>query len=419
MRPVQPSRRRFLGSVSAGIAATRLWSELSAQGHPQTSPEAYWSGVREQFSFREDNVPMNAANLCPSPRIVFNRVRDLTEDVNRDCSFNNRAKFQQLTERSREGVARHLGVSADEIALVRNTSEANNTINRGLRLKPRDEVLLWDQNHPTNNVAWAVRAQRFGFQVKHVSVPGKPQSESDLIDPFVSQFTDRTRALAVTHVSNLSGIRLPVSRLAGLARRRGIHVHVDGAQSWGALNVDLKELNCDSYAASAHKWATGPLEAGILWVRGERIQKIWASVIAPGWGGDVETVLQGARKFESLGQRDDACLAAVGTAMDFQAGIGAERIEARVLELAGYLKEGLVEIGASLVTPEQEAFSAGVVIIQVPGENRQKIVDTLYQDFGIAAAPTGGLRFSPHFYNTRAHLDRALEGVKSCRELLA
>ena len=103
---------------------------------------------------------MNAANLCPSPRVVAERVSELTRDIDFDCSFNNRDKFKASLEESRRKVAEELRVSADEIALVRNTSEANNVVNNGISLRSGDEIVLWDQNHPTNNVAWDVRAAR-------------------------------------------------------------------------------------------------------------------------------------------------------------------------------------------------------------------------------------------------------------------
>src|SRR5262249_55882246 len=161
-------------------------------------------------------------------------------------------------EASRQKVAEHLGVTADEIALVRNTSEANNTINNGLALKSDNEVLLWDQNHPSNNVAWEVRAARHQFAVRRVSTPRQPTDVAQLVSVFSEAFGPRTRVLAITHVSNTSGLRLPVRELCELAHRRSIYVHVDGAQTWGALNVNLRELGCDSYAASAHKWLMGP-----------------------------------------------------------------------------------------------------------------------------------------------------------------
>ena len=162
----------------------------------------------------------------------------------------------------------------------------------------------------------------------------------------------------------------------------------------------------------------GPLEAGMLYVREDRIAEIWPNVVGSGWGDDAEPDDKGARKFESLGQRDDPCLAAVGTAVDFHQRIGPDRIEARVYELASKLKAGLQEMGARLVTPMDPELSGGVCIIEMAQDNRKKAFDALYQEQGIAAAQTGGLRLCPHIYNTQAHIDRALAGVKAHRELL-
>jgi selenocysteine lyase/cysteine desulfurase len=380
--------------------------------------EAYWALVRAQFSFTEEKIPMNAANLCPSPRSVSERVAELTADIDRDCSFNNRAKFTELLESSRAKVAVQLGVSPEEIALVRNTSEANNTINNGISLAPGDEVVLWEQNHPTNNVAWDVRAKRYGLSVVRVSTPKTPKSARELIDPFVRAFTPKTKVLTITHVSNLTGVRLPARELVEAAHARGIYVHLDGAQSWGALDVNLKEIGCDSYSASAHKWFMGPKEAGILYVKEENIFRIWPNIVAPGWGDDVEPDVKGARKFESLGQRDDACLSAVGTAVDFHRSIGQDRVESRLVELATALKQGLASRGFSLVTPLDPELAGGVCILEVPSHKNRDVVNLLYKDHGIAAAPTGGLRLCPHVYNTMEHVERAVRGLDALRAVV-
>ena len=362
---------------------------------------------------------MNAANLCPAPRSVASAVTDLTRSINVDCSFQNRARFDRDREAARELVAGQLGVTADEIALVRNTSEANNIVNNGLDLGPDEEVVTWDQNHPTNNVAWAVRARRRGFAVRSVPVPADPAGPEDLIEPFRRALTPKTRILALTHASNVSGIRLPVSELCTIAHRQGIHVHVDGAQTWGALSVDLRELDCDSYAASAHKWYCGPKEVGLLYVRRERIDRIWPSTVAPGWGATADTELAGARKFESMGQRDDAALSALGTAAEFHDAIGADQVEARVLELASALKQSLGAIGARLVTPMDEELSAGVCIVDVPSARRQELFEAMYERYGIAGSTSGGFRLCPHVYNTRQHVERAARGIEALRGLWA
>jgi selenocysteine lyase/cysteine desulfurase len=177
-------------------------------------------------------------------------------------------------------------------------------------------------------------------------------------------------------------------------------------------------MGCDSYASSSHKWFIGPKEAGVLYVKKDRIAEIWPSVVAPGWGSGAETTLEGARKFESLGQRDDACVSAMGTTVDFHNAIGPERIEARVYEIAGALKEGVKEMSIRLVTPMEPELSGGVVILDVPRDKRRAVFSRLYDEFGIAGAATGGLRFSPHIYNTMQHIDRALRAVRAMRDMM-
>lgn len=412
---MSPSRRTFFTALAGVAALPRFASSLAAA----SNDEAFWQAVRMQFSFPEDKTPMNAANLCPSPMAVGMRVADLTRDIDADCSFQNREKFKQLTEESRAKVADQMGVSADEIGLVRNTSESNNIINYGLPLKAGDEVVIWDQNHPTNHVAWEVRAKRFGTVVTKVTTPAHPKSVDDLIEPFRKALSPRTKVLALTHASNISGVKLPVKELTAMARAKGVYVHVDGAQSWGALNVDLRDIGCDSYSASGHKWFVGPKEVGLLYVRQERIAEIWPTEVAPGWGDTPDTVLVGARKLENMGQRDDAALAGVGVTADFHKTAGAARVEKRMVQLAQRLKEGLQELGGKLITPMDPKLSAGVVIMEVPAANRQALNDALYKDHGIAGATTGGLRLCPHLYNTTEHVDRAIAGVKANRKLWA
>lgn len=415
----ETSRRSFLTEMAAAAAVVpAAFRGSEALAGSELDGESYWRLVRAQFSFTEEKVPMNAANLCPSPRAVAERVSELTADIDRDCSFNNRAKFVDLLEGSRAKVAGQLGVSPDEIALVRNTSEANNTINNGLDLDSGDEIVLWEQNHPTNNVAWDVRAKRFGLSIVRVSTPTEPKSAKELVDAFVSAFTPKTRVLAITHVSNVSGVRLPARELVSAAHERGIYVHLDGAQSWGALNVNLREIGCDSYSASAHKWFMGPKEAGILYVKEENIPRIWPNIVAPGWGSDVDPDVKGARKFESLGQRDDSCLAAVGTTVDFHRSIGQDRVESRVVELATALKSGLAAKNFSLVTPLDPELSGGVCILRVQGRKSGEIVNRLYGEHGIAAAGTGGLRLCPHVYNTMEHIERAIAAVDALRSAI-
>ena len=149
----ETTRRGFLRAAGALPALLPVARAAAAEG----DDEALFRLVRREFPFGEERLPMNAANLCPSPRAVADAVSELTRDIDRDCSFQNRAKFAGMREAAREAAAAMLGASPDEVALTRNTSESNNIVNAGLPLGPGDEVVAWDQNHPTNNVAWEVR----------------------------------------------------------------------------------------------------------------------------------------------------------------------------------------------------------------------------------------------------------------------
>ncbi|MBM3768059.1 MAG: aminotransferase class V-fold PLP-dependent enzyme, partial [Acidobacteria bacterium] len=160
--------------------------------------------------------------------------------------------------------------------------------------------IVTDHNHPSNLDSWKVRAKRHGLALKIVRTPVVAPSADALIGSIEREVTDRTRIIAITHLTSTTGVLYPAREIAAIAQRRGIWMHLDGAQTFGALDVDLKAIGCDSYSTSAHKWLMGPLEAGLLYVRAGRIPKLWPSIVTAGWADD----LKGARKFEVFGQRD-------------------------------------------------------------------------------------------------------------------
>jgi len=427
-------RRRFLRHLAGGVTAaavlppdlvkdtTRAWFRLKAESAIPSSAEAgeevFWKLVKDQFMLRRGLVMLNAANLCPSPYPVQQAVFEWTRDMDRDPSSINRRKFSQLRERSRQALAEYVGADPDEIALTRNTSEGNNIVISGLTFRPGDEVLIWDENHPTANIAWDVRAERYGFKVKRVRIPARFEGSADLIRPFTQAMTSRTRIVCFSHLSNLSGVALPAQEICRRARERGVLSHIDGAQTFGSQVIDLHDLGCDFYTGSAHKWFMGPREVGLLYVRKDRISDLWASIVGVGYTPAIEG---SAKKFETLGQRDDARIAAMATAVEFHLTIGPARIEKRILELAVLLKRSLQERipDARFYTPAGPEHSGGVVVFSVTGIDLQNALSTLYRDHHIGAAVFGGdlagIRLCPHIYNTREEMGRAAAAVAALR----
>jgi len=383
-------------------------------GEAPTRTEAYLKVVKEQFMRRDGLIMLNAANLCPSPYPVQQAVFEFTRDIDRDPSSINRAKFSELLSRSRKGLAEFLGADLDEIALTRNTSEGNNIVIGGLNFKSGDEVVIWDENHPTANVAWDVRAERYGFKVKRVKVPSNIYSIEDLIKPFRNAFTDQTRVVCFSHVSNLSGVALPVKELCEMARTHGVLSHVDGAQTFGSHVIDLHDLGCDFFTGSSHKWFCGPKEVGVLFVRKPLIPEVWPSIIGVGYPGALD---KGAQKFETLGQRDDSRIAAMATTINFHNTIGKAQVEARIRGLAQELKDQLKKRLPKMVfrTPLEPELSGGPVIFNVPGIDLSKALDILYHNHNIGGAVFGGdlagIRLCPHIYNTMEEMDRAASAI--------
>lgn len=387
--------------------------ELAARARTaDAEDEEFWALVKRQFPLSEGLILMNAANLCPSPFPVQETVFRLTRDVDQDASFQNRSKFGGMRESARAALAGLLGASVDEIAITRNTSESNNTVLNGLSLGAGDEVVIWDQNHPTNSQAWDVRAERRGFRVRRVSTPRVPTTAAELVAVFENAMNDRTRVLSFSHVSNVSGIELPAADLCRLAANRGVMTLVDGAQTFGSKQIDLHAMGCDFYTGSAHKWFVGPKEAGVLYVREARVPEMWASIVSVGYDGAVEG---GARKFDNLGQRDDAAVAAVETAVAFHEAIGPALIEERVKTLATGLKDAVLERvpETTFHTSDAPERSHGVVVVVLPIENHGEVYQRLYAEHRIAGAPRGGdypgIRFCPHIYNTMAEVERVAD----------
>jgi selenocysteine lyase/cysteine desulfurase len=411
------SRRTFMG-MAAGAVGLAFSPAPLAFSKTQPSVENSWQKVRDMFTFSEGTIPMNAANLCPSFASVAEKVFAMTRNLNSDVSFVNRSKFSVLLEEARGKVASHLKVDHNDVALVRNTTEANCIINNGFPLGPGDEVLLWTENHATNNEAWDIRQRRYKFEIKRVKLPWTvPPSKKDIVAFFRKHIkAGKTKLFTFTEVSNVSGLKLPAKELCAMAHEQGVYVHVDGAQSWGALDVDLKDMDCDSFAASSHKWFCGPKETGILYVKKKQATKIWPNTFGYTGHITVELDLPDARRFETLGQRDDAAISAVIDTVDIHQALGTDQIEKRVAHLAGLLKQGLKKAGAKLVTPESKDFSHGVVIMEIPEKHRGAVVDMLYKKYGIAGSTTGGLRLCPHIYNTESHIERAIAGVKKALE---
>jgi selenocysteine lyase/cysteine desulfurase len=391
------------------------WSHVTAAALPQTPAapdEKFWAEVRARFLIPADVAFLNAANLCPASLPAIEAIERGMRTYEANPAPDARSTLMKAREEARRLLAAALRVTPDEIVITRNTTEANNFISSGLDLKAGDEVVVWADNHPSNLNAWRVKAERFGFTVVTVPVVNGHPGAGGYLDLFTKAFTPRTKVVAITHVSSNSGDLLPAAEICAAARARGILSVVDGAQSFGVLDVDLAAMQPDFYTGSMHKWPCGPKEKGLLYAHRAVHDRLHLSIVGL-YGGQVGL----SRTFEANGQRDDASIAAVVKALELQGSIGRGVVEARARQLALAFKDGLATIpGVKMWTDRDPSRSAAIVIFQPAALDPRRLGTALAANDRIVVTARGGqqnpgLRLSPHFYNTMADVDRTIAAV--------
>jgi selenocysteine lyase/cysteine desulfurase len=375
---------------------------------PAEPVEAFWRSVRAKFLVPRNVGFFNAANLCPMSLPVVQAIEKNIRTYEVEPSPEVRSKLMQGRETSRKLLADALRVTPEEIVLTRNTTEGNNFVSSGLTLGAGDEVIVSTDNHPSTLNAWRQKARRFGFTVVEVAPPAAHPGTDGYVELFTRAFTPRTKVLAVTYVSSNSGDMLPVSELCKVARERGVLSLVDGAQAFGIIDVNLGAMQPDFFTGSMHKWPCGPKEKGVLFVNRAVHDRIAPSIVGV-YGGAVGI----SRTFEAEGQRDDASIAAVVEALEFQRTIGRDVIEKRAKALAGHLMTELRKLdGVTLWTDPAPDRSAAIVIFKPGALDPRKLGDALTANEKIVVTVRGangtnpGLRVAPHFYNTMDEMDR-------------
>jgi len=413
------NRREFarllaIGGTAPFLTPGKAWSRPSDLPPTPASPdERFWTAVREQFVMPADLTMLNAANLCPSSAPVLETLYKMTKDMDQDPSFDNRVKLGEGRENTRKLLADFLRVTPEEIVITRNTSESNNLVSNGVDLKAGDEVIITADNHPCNNTAWKQKAKRYGFTVKEIATPNPHPGAEYYIDAVTKAITPNTKLIGFTHLTSTVGDVFPAKDICRLARERGILTLVDGAQSFGLFDVDLSDIQPDFYSGSAHKWPCGPKENGVLFINKSAHSKIWATIYSayPGSVGVSKT-------FEAFGQRDEPAMIAFGEALKLQTKIGRAVIEKRSRELTTALVEGLKQIDGVKIWTSPDPSRRAAVLSFLPGSlDIRKLSTALYQKHRIGCATRGGqdrggLRFSPHFYNTHAEIERTVAAMK-------
>src|SRR3954468_4053227 len=266
-------RRSFIKGTLGLAGLAGLSSSALAQSFQLSSPElpspelfnrnkdAFWGAIRKQFVIPEDHIYLNNGTVGSSPLPVLKAVFKSYFDCEK-LSWEDPERYPiwgyEPWNEYRDSLAAFVGATRDEIALVRNATEANSYMANGFDMKPGDEVLMSDQEHPSGEHPWDLKAKRYGIVIKKVTLPRPVRDAAQVLNLFNDAITPRTRILFFSHITTFSGVVLPAKELAALARTKGILSAVDGAHVPGMMRLNVHEIGCDMYSSSPHKWLQAP-----------------------------------------------------------------------------------------------------------------------------------------------------------------
>jgi selenocysteine lyase/cysteine desulfurase len=388
-------------------AATKSVSHLSPE--EAAADEDYWAAIQNSFSVTRGIINLNNGGVSPSPRVVTEAlVRYIWEQE--DCTaYTMWEILEPQSETIRTGLAEMFGCDREEIAITRNASESLEILLDGMDFKPGDEILTTTQDYPRMLTTLRQREKRENLKLKLIQVPIPPKNLNEITAAFEKGITERTRLILISHMINITGQITPVKAVCDLARARGIETIVDGAHSFAQFDFKQKDLGCDYFGTSLHKWLYAPKGTGMLYVKRDKIGKIWPLMAAEAkQASDI-------RKFEEIGTHSAAPKLAIGEALVFHNAIGGKRKEARLRYLSRYWMNKLKTVPKIRFNTSFESNqSCAIGNVHIDGTDPKAVTKYLFDKHKIFSTPIihdefQGIRITPNLYTTLSELDRFCE----------
>ncbi|WP_442113187.1 aminotransferase class V-fold PLP-dependent enzyme [Pseudomonas sp. NUPR-001] len=360
---------------------------------------------------------LNHAAVAPWPKRASLAVARFA-DENVWLGARDYPSWMSMEQRLRERLMRLTNApSTDDIALVKNTSEALSFVAFGLPWQAGDQIVISDEEFPSNRIVWEALADQ-GVEVLQVSLKGQ-DPEADLL----AACGPRVRLLAISAVQFASGLRLDLARLGQGCRERDVLFCIDAIQQLGALPFDVQAYQCDFAMADGHKWMLGPEGLGVFYCRAEVRPRLKLSEY--GWhmlehmGDYTRTTWEpanSARRFE-CGSPNMLGAAALDASLSLLEEVGMTQVAALLAERVGWLYDGLAAIpGVRLHSPEDPQRRSGIVSFSIAGLDNNNVHQRLKGEQVVCITRGPGVRFSPHFYTPKLIIDETLALVRRIAE---
>lgn len=406
----------FMHTAKAAALQEKLKSIALLTPAEAAMSEGFWEQVRAQYIISGKPVNMNNGGVNPQPKMVRNAYIRNYEFCNDVPSYNMWRVLDKDREPLRERVAKMIGVSQEEIAFNRNTTEGLSTIIFGMDLKPGDEIVLSNFDYPNMENAWKQRAKRDGIKLNYIELEMPVEDDEAVVKKFAEAITPRTKLVHITHMMNWTGQIMPVRKIADVAHAKGCEVLVDGSHSFAHIVYTIPQLGADYYAASCHKWLGAPFGTGVMYIAKDKIQQIWPLVSAP--MPDAGNI----GKFECLGTRSFAAEMTVKNALDYHELIGAERKEERLRYLKNYWCGQAAGIkGFKLYSSLKPQYGCAIATFGLAGKDANDIERELtaanFHTSIVKHGNVNGVRVSPNVYTTTDELDALVEAINTIAQM--
>lgn len=415
------NRRKFVQNlVGIGLGLGMLPSDAFAQIQgefsnsnlpPNGTDDDFWNWVKQQYTASSTIINLNNGGVSPQPKAVQEAFERYTQLSNEAPSYYMWRILDKGRENLRKKLAYVAGCDTEELVITRNTTESLATVIFGLPLKKGDEVVLTEFDYPNMKQAWKQRAMREGIVLKWAKLSLPSNNDEEMVNAFQQQITSKTKLVHITHMVNWTGQILPVKKIADVAKQAGAEVLVDGAHTFAHLQFSIHDLNADYFGTSLHKWLCAPFGTGLLYIKKDKISKIWPAFAPP------EPKSADIRKFEAQGTRSFAAEFAIAQAIDFHETIGAKRKQERLQYLKKYW---LTQISdnkkINSFTPIEPEYSCALATVAIEGKTRNEVVQELFNKYqihttNVAIENVDGVRITPHIYTSIYELDLLIKAL--------
>ncbi|MEO6252841.1 MAG: aminotransferase class V-fold PLP-dependent enzyme [Ferruginibacter sp.] len=424
---MKQDRKKFLAQVGAGLLAAGLPGTSFANNYTTSMPdpkdfsgegapddERFWKRIaKKYYEVADDHINLENGYYGIQPKPVLQAFQKNVALANKQAARFARKDFPGIAAAVKKELAGFLEVSDEEIIITRNATEALNIAIQGYPFKPGDEVLLNQLDYFSMIEAFRMLENRGQIKVNAFEMPLHPANDDEIVELYKRSITERTKVILLTHVSNITGLIVPVAKIASMARQKGIDTITDSAHALGQVKFSLPQLGSDFVGLNLHKWMGNPVGAGVLYIKKARIKEMNPLF------GDVATSISSINKLAHFGTTPFAVVMTIPDSLAFQKMLGIERVSARLHYLKSiWVNELKKHPHVEVVTPVDAGLSCAIASFRIHNKTAAEVADHLFKQYNIftvarVLGKQGCVRVTPAVYNSADDVKKLVEAVKS------